>query len=106
MVDYCEVDDVKPVLQIDVADTTFNDELADCVTSGSALIDGFLKAEGLVVPGTASFPQLVVDAAKYFAAWGFRRPRDPVDAEAFWVEANRFLQSYIDAESAPYVGVA
>ena len=96
MTDYCEVADVKPVLQIAADDETCDDELEDCVTSGSALVDGFLKRESLTVP--AVVPQLVVDATKYFAAWDFRRRRDPVGAEAFWEEANRFLETYVATE--------
>ena len=30
---------------------------------------------------------------------------DPVGAEAFWIEANRFLDAYIDAEFQAYVGI-
>ena len=49
-------------------------------------------------------PELVVSSAKFFAAWQFRRFSDPVGAEAFWVEANRFLDAYVEAEAQPYVG--
>lgn len=104
MVDYCEADDVKPELQIAVDDLTYDDELEDCVTSGSAIVDCLLKVEGLTVP--AVVPQNVKDATIFFAAWRFRRRRDPVGAEAFWIEANRFLDAYIAAEKEPYVGSA
>ena len=104
MVDYCTVADVKPVLQIAADDETYDDELEDCVTSASALIDGLLKKEDLTVP--AVVPQLIEDATKYFAAWLFRRPRDPVGAEAFWTEANRFLTAYIEAEQETAFKVA
>ena len=104
MVDYCEVDDVKPVLHIDLAETSEDVELASCVSSGSGLVDGFLKVKGLIVPSPV--PQAVVDAAKNFAAWCYRRVRDPATAAGFWNDAMQFVQSYIDAESAPYVGVA
>jgi hypothetical protein len=66
------------------------------------LVDGFLKVKSLSVPVVV--PQLVADAAKLFAAWVFRRFSDPVGAEAFWVEANRFLDAYIEAGVEPYVG--
>ena len=46
------------------------------------------------------------DAAAYFDAWIVRRRRDPVGAEAFWVEANRFLDAYAKAEAETYVGSA
>ena len=42
--DYCDVADVKGVLQIDLAETKFDSQLTACITSGSALVDGFLKA--------------------------------------------------------------
>lgn len=100
--DYCTVVDVKPELQIAVDDSAYDDELEDCVTSGSALVDGFLKKEGLTVP--AVVPQNVKDATMCFAAWRFRRRRDPTGAEAFWIEANRFLDAYIEAEKEPHVG--
>jgi hypothetical protein len=100
---YCDADDVKVLLQIDAAETKFDAQLADCVVSGCGLVDGFLKPKGLVV--SVVVPQLVVDAAKFFAAWIFRRFSDPVGAEAFWVEANRFLDAYVEAEFNSYVGV-
>ena len=62
-----------------------------------------LKPKELIVPDVV--PQLIEDATKYFAAWMFRRFADPVGAEAFWVEANRFLTAYIEGEFHPYVGV-
>jgi hypothetical protein len=102
--DYCGVDDVKGALLVDLAETKYDAQLADCVTSGSALVDGFLKPKGLVVPVVVS--QLVVDATKFFAAWMFRRFSDPVGAEAFWVEGQRFLDAYLEAEFTPYVGSA
>lgn len=102
--DYCEVDDVKPVLHIDIEETSEDDELAECVTSGSALIDGLLKIQGLVVPDVV--PQLIQTSAKFFAAWEYRRRRDPAAAEAFWNDALRFLHTYIGAEKEPYVGSA
>ena len=100
--DYCDKNDVKDVLQIDLAETKFDSQLADCVASGSALVDGLLKPKGLVVP--AVVPQLVKDASKFFAAWMFRRFSDSTGAEAFWVEANRFLDAYVEAEFEVYVG--
>jgi hypothetical protein len=106
VVDYCTIADVKPVLHIDLAETSEDAELANCVTSGSALVDGLLKVNGLTVPVAVPVPQLVKDAAKFFAAWEYRRRREPDEAEAFWNDAQRFLQAYIDAETEPYVGSA
>jgi hypothetical protein len=104
LADYCSVDDVKSSLQVDLADTKFDAQLADCITSASALVDGFLKPKELSVPVVV--PQLIKDCSKFFAAWIFRRFSDPVGAEAFWLEANRFLDAYIEAESQAYVGSA
>ena len=101
---YCDVADVKGSLQLDLAETKYDSQLADCIISGSALVDGLLKPKKLVVP--AVVPQLIRDASKFFAAWLFRRFSDPTGAEAFWVEANRFLDAYVEAESEVYVGSA
>jgi hypothetical protein len=82
---------------------TYDAELSECITTGSALVDGFLKREGLAVP--VPFPQLVVDATRYFAAWEFRRRRDPNAAEVYWSLAlDTYLQVYIDAEKQPHLG--
>ena len=103
MVEYCDTEDVKGVLQVDLAETKYDSRIVDCITSASALVDGFLKPKKLTVP--AVVPQLIKDASKFFAAWMFRRFSDPTGAEAFWVEANRFLED-VEAESEVYVGSA
>jgi hypothetical protein len=99
---YCDRDDVKGVIQVDLAETKYDSQLTACLISGSALVDGLLKSKRLVVPVVV--PQLVKDASKFFAAWMFRRFSDPTGAEAFWVEANRFLDAYVEAELEIYVG--
>ena len=99
--DYCTADNVKAVLQI--SEDKWDSELSECIASASSLVDGFLSREGLAVP--SPIPQILVDAAKFFAAWDFRRRRDPVGAEAFWNEANRILSVYVGGEKSPYVGV-
>jgi hypothetical protein len=95
-VPYCTVALVKVVLQIDSADETFDNEIEDYITSADALVDSLLKQKGSAVPATT--PQNIIDASKYFAAWLFRRPRDPVGAEAFWEEANKFLDAFVDSD--------
>ena len=87
---------MKAVLQIESSDTTYDVELAAAIESADALVDSLLKPYDLTVPATV--PQNIVDASSHFAAWLVRRKRDPTGAEAFWVEANRFLQAYVDAE--------
>lgn len=101
---YCSVDAVKTILQIDSEDETYDTEIESCIISADTLIDGLLKKLDLTVP--ESVPQNIADASAYFAAWLFRRRRDPTGAEAFWAEANRFLDSYIDVEEEVYVGSA
>jgi hypothetical protein len=96
------VEDVKGPLQIDLAETKYDSQLAACIISGSALVDGFLKPKELLVPIVV--PALIKDASRFFTAWMFRRFSDPVGAEAFWVEAQRFLGAYIEAEFHAYVG--
>jgi hypothetical protein len=98
--DYCTIENVKNVLQI--SEDTWNSEILECIASSSALVDGLLSREGLDLPNSA--PQILVDAAKFFAAWDFRRRRDPNGAEAFWTEANRVLGVYVDCQKELYVG--
>jgi hypothetical protein len=93
---YSEHADVKAVLQIPNATTTYDDEIDDCITSGDALLDKLLEPYELTVPG--SVPQVIKDASAYFAAWLFRRRRDPVGSEAFYVEARKFLDAYVSDE--------
>jgi len=93
---YSAVSDVKPILQIKADDLTFDDEIEGCIVSADALIDGLLKKAGLSVPDPV--PQNIIDASAYFAAWMFRHRRDPSAAEVFWVEAHKFLDTYISAE--------
>lgn len=104
MADYCSVSDVKVVLHIDEEETSEDSELAGCVSVGCGLVDGFLKPKDLVVP--AVVPELVVQAACNFAGWAYRRVREPIKAQDLWDAAVMFLQTYIDAEVEPYVGVA
>lgn len=99
--DYCTSADVEGVLREELAES-FDALVARCISTGSGLVDGFLKVKGLVVPVVV--PVLVVEAAAWFAAWEFRRISDPAGAEAFWVEAKRLLDVYIEAEAEQYVG--
>ena len=101
---YTSVASVKKVLQLGEGDTSLDGEITDALPSADALVDSLLKQKGLTVPSPV--PQNVADAAAYFDAWMVRRRRDPVGAEAFWVEANRFLDAYAEAEAEPYVGSA
>jgi hypothetical protein len=101
---YATVVAVKRVLQVSESDTSLDAEITDVLPSGDALVDSLLKQKGLTV--SSPVPQNLADAAAHFDAWIVRRRRDPVGAEAFWVEANRFLDAYAEAEVEPYVGRA
>ena len=96
---YCEVADVKAVLQIATEDTSLEGAIATVIESADGLIDSLLKPSGLAVPATV--PQNIVDASTHFTAWLMRKHADPAGAEAFWDEAQLFLQAYIDSESEP-----
>lgn len=94
---YSAASDVKTILQIAADELTLDAEIGACIVSADALIDGLLKREGLSVPDPV--PQNIADASAYFSAWMFRHRRDPSAAEVFWVEAHKFLDTYISAES-------
>ena len=93
---YSTVAAVKLVLQIEADDESFDTEIAGCISSADALVDGLLKKSGLAVGD--SVPQLITDASAYFAAWIFRHRRDPGAAEVFWVEGHKFLDAYVESE--------
>ncbi len=82
---------MKGPLQIDLAETKFDAQLEECITSASALVDGFMKPHGLAVPVVV--PQLSRMQQSFMLPGCLGGFSDPVGAEAFWAEANRFLQS-------------
>jgi hypothetical protein len=98
--------DVKPVLHIDLAEVSEDVELADCVTDASGKVDDLLTAAGLIVPSLV--PITIKKAAKFFAAWEYRRRRDPSEAQVFWYDAQEAMAEYIAAQKVadeePYVG--
>ncbi len=106
LVDYCSVDDVKPVLHIEAAETSEDVELADCVTDASDKVNTLLKIAGFTVPSVV--PSSIKKAVKFFAAWEYRRRRDPEGAQVFYYDAQEALQEYIGAQKIdagePYVG--
>ena len=92
---YCTVAEVKEVLGTE--ESTWDAEILGCIVAGDALIDGLLLPHDLTVPSPV--PQNINSASRYFAAWLFRKRRDPAGAAAFKEEADGFLQAYIDDES-------
>jgi len=91
---YCDINDVKKVLKLPLKDGANDSELKRCLEDSFTLIDGLLNAQGLTVPKVV--PQVIVDSAKFFAAWEFQRKRKPVKADLLWQEADRLLCSYVD----------
>jgi hypothetical protein len=89
---------VKDILVIASAETTFDAEIAACITSSDALVEGMLARQGLTVP--SSTPQNIIDASNYFAAWMFRKRRDVPSSWIFFVDAEKFLNAYCDSQQA------
>jgi hypothetical protein len=103
LVDYCEVADVKPVLHIDAAETSEDEELAECIADATDKVRNLLKTESLAVPeplDVSAVPQSLRIAAKNFAAWKYRRRRDPEGAQVFYYDGQEALNGYILAEKA------
>jgi len=94
MTSYSTVDNVKPILRIALDDLTYDLELEECIASADAIIDSELLKHSLSMPDTV--PQNIADASAHFAAWLFRHRRAPAEAAAFWDEANRFLNTYLE----------
>ena len=89
---------VKDILVIASAVTTFDAEIAACITSSDALVEGMLARQGLTVPSLTS--QNIIDASNYFAAWMFRKRRDVPSSWIFFVDAEKFLNAYCDSQQA------
>jgi len=103
LVDYCSIGDVKPLLRIDLAETSEDEELAECIADATDKVRNLLKTERLPVPApldVSAVPQSLRIAAKNFAAWKYRRRRDPEGAQVFYYDAQEALNGYIAAEKA------
>jgi hypothetical protein len=101
-VTYGVVATVKSILQDSSA--TYEAEIAVCITSSDAYVDSLLRQKTLTVPSPT--PQNIVDASNYFAAWIFRKKRDPQSSWIFFTDAERFLNAYISCQESPVnVGV-
>ncbi len=85
---------VKELLQITTED--YDTELTGCIESSDAVIDSWLTKNDMAMPSPV--PKNLEDAAKYFAAWLFRRRRSyDQNTTSFWTEATRFFNAYIEA---------
>lgn len=92
---------MKPVLHIDLAESSEDAELTDCIHDASVKVQNLLKAADLPVPMPADIsevPDSVRIAAKNFASWKYRRRRDPDGAQVFYYDAQEALNGYIAAE--------
>ena len=89
-------DTVKNILTIDSAITTFDDEIDGCIVSSDAYVDSILAQNGLTVPSPT--PQNIIDASNYYAAYYFRKRRDPQSAWIFFLDAEKFKDAYINSQ--------
>ena len=87
---------VKSILQ--ESSSSFDTEVSSCITSSDAYVDSVLLQKGLTVPSMV--PQNIIDASNYFAAWMFRKKRDPESSWIFFTDAERFLNAYIDSKAS------
>lgn len=92
---YSEASDVMVILQ--TTDDMLETEIGACITDADALIDSLLEPHDLTVPAVT--PQNIKNASAHFAAWLFRKRRDPAGADAFKQEAETFLQAYIESSA-------
>jgi hypothetical protein len=95
-VTYGVVATAKSILQDSTV--TYEAEITACITSSDAYVDSLLLQKGLTV--SSPTPQNVVDASNYFAAWMFRKKRDPQSSWIFYTDAERFLNAYIDSKAS------
>ena len=93
---YGVVATVKSILQDSSA--TYEAEIAVCITSSDAYVVSLLLQKGLTVASPT--PQNIIDASNYFAAWMFRKKRDPQSSWIFYTDAERFLNAYCDSQVA------
>ena len=93
---YGVVATVKSILQDSTV--TYESEIAGCITSSDAYMVSLLLQRGLSV--VSPTPQNIIDASNYFAAWMFRKKRDPQSSWIFYTDAERFLNAYCDSQVA------
>jgi hypothetical protein len=94
---YAVVDVVKTILQIPDADgSKYDNEIADCLLDSTAFVESLLAQKGLTPPTPT--PRVINTVINYFAAWMFRKRRDPASSWIFYVDAERFLNAYCDSE--------
>lgn len=87
---------VKSILQDSTV--TYDAEIAACITSSDAYVSSLLAQKGLTSPSPT--PQNLIDASNYFAAWMFRKKRDPQSSWIFYTDAERFFNAYLGGSQA------
>ena len=94
---YAVVDVVKTILQIPEADgSKYDIEISDCLLDSAAFVDSLLLQKGVTSPTPS--PRNINTAINYFAAWMFRKRRDMQSAWIFFVDAERFVNAYVDSQ--------
>lgn len=85
---------VQSILQD--SSSKYEAEITECIVSGDAYVDSLLVQVGLTVPTPT--PQNITDASNYYAAWIFRKRRDPQSAWIFYLDAEKFKDAYIKSQ--------
>lgn len=94
---YATLAKVKRILAIEDSDDDI--EITECITTADAMVDNYVMAKGKGLRPGASPGQNVIDGSSFYAAWLFRRPRDPTSADAFLKEAEKCLDLWIAAQN-------
>ncbi len=96
---YSTKSNVKPILEIEISETTYDTELDNCVKAAYAWVNKILKKHGFSVPLSTPVDDTIVYAEAYKAASIFRRRRaPPAEVDALVEQAKDFLAVYIEAE--------
>ena len=92
---YATLEEVKEVLDIAVAEETWDAEITICITSADAIIDSKLEDYESSLP-LASPPQIITEISKYLAAGLFSERRKPsAETATFYDRGKELLAEYI-----------
>lgn len=98
MATYSTKTELKPIVDIETTETTYDTELDTCLKLAYAWINKVLKKHGFTVP-LSSPDDTIVYAEAYKAASIFRRRRGPAtEVDQFNEQAKDLLTVYIEAE--------
>jgi len=99
---YCTLDQAREVLKTDDTLLDFDEEIVETIQIAMEMVDAQLAVKDLTASSTS---KLIQQATAHFAAYLYRRKRDPVGAEAFKAEAEKFLADYVGSENYDEPGV-